>query len=85
MRIETDFAESALDMALKGGAESAEIFIRSRAGVSAESKGGAPESVKSSEDLAYAIRVFAGGGTGLSYSTRKEDAAEVVRAAIERS
>ncbi len=70
-------------MALKGGAESAEIFIRSRAGVSAESKGGAPESVKSSEDLAYAIRVFAGGGTGLSYSTRKEDAAEVVRAAIE--
>ena len=83
MRIETDFAESALEMALKGGAESADIFIKSRTGVSAESKGGEPESIKSSEDLAYAIRVFASGGTGLSYSTRKEDAAEVVRAALE--
>ncbi|MDA8168402.1 MAG: TldD/PmbA family protein [Nitrospiraceae bacterium] len=82
MRIDTEFASLALKEAIGLGAEKAEIFIRVRKGVSAESKGGALEAVKTSRDFGYSVRVIKGSRSGFSYSTRQEDFRDVARDAI---
>ncbi len=76
-------------MALAGGADEAEAYISSKRGVTAESKDGAPESVKTSRDVGCALRVIKGKKDkkgkklGFSYSSGMEDAGSVVRASLE--
>jgi PmbA protein len=57
--------------------------MRAKRGVSAEVKDGAPESVKTARDFGFALRVIKEGRVGFSYGTRREDAAETVKSAVE--
>ncbi|MDA8090541.1 MAG: TldD/PmbA family protein [Nitrospiraceae bacterium] len=83
---ETEFlARRLVEMAIEGGADAAEAYINSKTGVSAESKDGAPESVKTSRDKGCALRVIKGGKLGFSYSNDMENITAVVQAALEAS
>ncbi len=76
-------ARRLVEMALEGGADAAEAYMSSKSGVSAESKDGAPESVKTSRDAGFALRVIKGKKPGFSYSSGMTDLEHVVRAALE--
>ena len=77
-------ARRLVEMAIEGGADAAEAYISSKKGVSAESKDGAPESVKTSQDVGCALRVIKGMKPGFSYSTgMMEDLSRIVRASLE--
>ena len=83
VKTDIDLARRIIDMAVSGGADSAEVYMRAKRGVSAESRDGGPESVKTSRDWGYALRVIKGRRAGFSYSTSKEDAARTARAALD--
>ena len=83
VKTDVDLARRIIDMAVSGGADSAEVYMKARRGVSAESRDSGPESVKTSRDWGFAIRVIKDRRAGFSYSTSKEDAGRAVRAALE--
>ena len=76
-------ARQLVEMAIAGGADEAEAYMSSKRGVTAESKDGAPESVKTSRDVGCALRVIKGKKLGFSYSTGMEGLDRVVRSCLE--
>ncbi len=83
MKIDKELARKMTERALEGGAREAEVFMRFRKGVSAESRDLALESAKTSADFGFAVRVIAGRKLGFSYSTDPEYAFRTVDAALE--
>ncbi|MDA8326040.1 MAG: TldD/PmbA family protein [Nitrospiraceae bacterium] len=80
--MDRQLARRMIDMAVSGGADGAEVYISSKKGVTAESRAGELESVKTSRDWGYALRVIKGRRTGFSYSTAEQDAGRVVSSAL---
>ncbi len=78
-------ARRLVGMAVDGGADAAEAYMSLKRGVSAESKDGAPESVKTSMDIGCALRVIKGKKLGFSYSTGMEGLERIVKAALDAS
>ena len=83
VRTDIDLARRIMDMAVSGGADAAEVYMRAKRGVAAESRDSGPESVKTSRDWGFALRVIKDRRAGFSYSTSEEDADRAVRAALE--
>ncbi|MDA8387435.1 MAG: TldD/PmbA family protein [Nitrospiraceae bacterium] len=82
-KTEERLARLIIDMAVSGGADSAEVYMRAKRGVSAESRSAEPESVKTSLDWGYALRVIKDRRAGFSYSTSREDFGRTVQAALD--
>ncbi len=85
MRTDQDLAERIIGLALKGGARGAEVFQRASQLLSAEVKSGKISAVETAASMGYGVRLIRDGRPGFSYSTRREDAEEVVRSALETS
>jgi PmbA protein len=83
MRIEREFAAGLLEAALRKGADSAEVYLKLSKGLSVDAKGQEVESVESSVDFGYALRVIKDQKLGFSFSTVIDDAKGVVERAIE--
>ncbi len=81
-QLDAELARRLIDMALSGGAESAEVHMSSKRGLTAESRAGELESMKTARDWGYALRVIKGRRAGLSYSTSREDFSRVVSSAL---
>lgn len=85
MRIERGFASDLLDRARKEGADLAEVYLKSTRKLSVEVRGQKTDTVKSSVDFGYSLRVIKDGRLGFSYSTQQEDADTVAENAVESS
>jgi PmbA protein len=83
MKTDAGFAEDVVAVAVRSGADEAEVFVRSSKGLSVEIKDQSVESLKSSSSFGYSLRVISGGRLGFSYSTDPIAARTVVREAIE--
>jgi len=85
MRIEEDFAGRLLGGALKGGADFAEVYVKSARNLSVEVKGRVMDALESSTDFGYSLRVIRDKRLGFSFSTDMRDANTVIENALEAS
>lgn len=83
MRTDSGLSEKIITLALKEGAEQAEVFQRVSRMLSAEVKSGEVAAVESAVSIGYGVRVIRDGRPGFYYSTQKEEAESAVRAALE--
>lgn len=83
MRIEPGFAEEALRLARKSGADQAEIYIRRSREITAESKGGRTDALESSTGFGYGVRVIKSGRLGFSFSNDPAFLESTVKSSIE--
>lgn len=74
-----------IERAIKMGADKAEAFIRKGKRLSVEVKGQKVDSIESSIESGFSVRVIKDGRLGFSYSTDPDKAEEVVDRAIEAS
>lgn len=82
LALEEKLARQIIDMAMSGGADSAEVYMRTSKGFTAESKAGQLESMKTSRDWGFALRLIKERKSGFSYSTSRDDISRVVAAAL---
>ncbi len=85
MRIEEDFAGRLLRGALMGGADSAEVYVKSGRNLSVEVKGRVMDAFESSTGFGYSLRVIKDQRLGFSFSTDMQDADRVIENALEAS
>ncbi|MEK7332809.1 MAG: DNA gyrase modulator, partial [Nitrospirota bacterium] len=64
-----EFASRIVELALKKGADQAEVYIKSSKNLSLEVKNLAVDAIESSLAFGYALRVIKDGRLGFSYST----------------
>ena len=69
-------------MALRSGAEEAEVFVRARRSIAVEVKEQSVDSLKTERSLGYSVRVIRNGRLGFSYSTDPSDIGSVVESAL---
>ena len=83
MRIEPGFAEEAIRLARKLGADLAEIYVRRSKEITAESKGAKTDAFESSTGFGYGVRVIRSRRLGFSYSNDPSLLESTVRSAID--
>ena len=83
MRTDPAFAEKIIEMALRKGAQSAEVFQRASSMLSAEVKSQQVSAVESAVSMGFGIRVIADGSPGFYYSTQMGSEEQAVDAALE--
>ncbi|MGD2080244.1 MAG: TldD/PmbA family protein [Nitrospirota bacterium] len=83
MRTDRELAEKILELALRGGAEDAEVFQRASRSLSAEVRSGEVSAVERAVGMGYGIRLKRAGRPGFYYATQREGAESAVRAALE--
>lgn len=83
MKIDTGFAEDVVSKALRGGADQAEVFIKTSRNLSVEIKDQSVDSLKSSLSFGYSLRVIRAGRLGFSYSTSMDDHDSVIKSALD--
>lgn len=85
MRIDAGFAEDLIKKARRRGADLAEVYIKSAAGLSVEVKEQVVDSLTSSRSAGYSLRVVKGGRLGFSFATDTGSADRVVDDAVTAS
>ncbi len=83
MKIDLGFGEEVVSKAIRGGADQAEVFMKSSKSLSVEVKDQTVDSLKSSVSLGYSLRVIKDGRLGFSYATSAGDRDSVVTRAID--
>jgi PmbA protein len=83
MKIEREFAQELMRLALDRGADEAETFIGSSKNLSIEIKDQQIDALESSLTVGYSLRVIKDKKLGFSYSTDKEAAVSVAEKAVE--
>lgn len=83
MKTEREFAEGLLNIALKKGADEAEVYIKSSKGLSIEVKNQDIDALESSLSFGYSLRVIKDKRPGFSYSTDRGNIGSVVDNAVE--
>jgi PmbA protein len=83
MKTDRDLPDKIIDIALKNGAEQAEVFQRTSRKLSAEVKSGEVAAVESAVSVGYGIRVIVDGRPGFYYSTHGDEAKKAVLAALD--
>ncbi len=78
-----EFASDLMGIALRNGAEQAEVYIKSSRNLSLEVKNQELDAVESSLSFGYSLRVIRDGKLGFSYSTSPEESESVIRNAID--
>lgn len=78
-----EFASDLMGIALRNGAEQAEVYIKSSKNLSLEVKNQELDAVESSLSFGYSLRVIRNGKLGFSYSTSPDESESVIRNAIE--
>lgn len=74
-----------LEGARRGGADFAEVYLRSSRNLSVEVKGQRADAVELSSDFGYSLRVIRNSRLGFSYSTDIKEADTVISNAVEAS
>ncbi len=85
MKIDRDLGIRLIERALKKGADSAEVYIRTGKSLSIEVKGQKVEAIESSINSGFSIRIIRDGRLGFAFSSDPEGSDEVVDKAIEAS
>ncbi len=80
---EKEFAESAMHLALKRGADEVEVYIRSSRNLAVEIKDQKINALESSHSFGYSLRVLKNRRLGFSYSTDRFEIDSVVDKAVE--
>ncbi|MEJ2313389.1 MAG: TldD/PmbA family protein [Nitrospirota bacterium] len=83
MRTDRELAERILELALRGGAEDAEVFQRASRMLSAEVRSGEVSAVERAVGMGYGVRLKKDGRPGFYYATQEEGAESAVQAALE--
>jgi PmbA protein len=83
MKTDRDFSEKLLDLAMKSGADMAEVYQGASRTLSVDAKGGEVESIKRTVGFGYGLRVIKDQRLGFSYSTDKSEFDRVVAGALE--
>jgi PmbA protein len=81
--LDNRFAEELLDIALKNGADEAEVYIGASKSLSVEVKDLKVENLERSDSFGYSVRVFRDHRLGFSYSTDPSRIHDVAMQAIE--
>lgn len=85
MKIKRDFALRLLDEAKRGGADYAEVYIKTSRNLTVEVKNQKVDALESSVDFGYSIRVIRDLRLGFSFSTDIRESGSVVGNALEAS
>ncbi|HXX81820.1 MAG TPA: TldD/PmbA family protein, partial [Thermodesulfovibrionales bacterium] len=85
MRSDREFALRLLEGAKRGGADLAEVYLKSSRSLSAEVRGQKTDALESSTAFGYSLRVIKDGRLGFSFARAKEDADSVIARALEAS
>ena len=85
MRTDREFASRLLEGAKRGGADLAEVYVRSSRSLSVEVREQKVDALESSTDYGYSLRVIRDKRLGFSFARTKEDADSVIARAIEAS
>jgi PmbA protein len=83
MRTDRVFSEHLLDMVLSRGASRAEVYQKASRTLAVDVKDRGVESVESSLEFGYAVRVLRNQKLGFSYSSDKAEAEKVVDSALD--
>ncbi|GAB4389737.1 MAG: TldD/PmbA family protein [Thermodesulfovibrionales bacterium] len=83
MRTDPEFGQRLLDLAMRGGADLAEVFQKASRLLTVEAKGGEVEAVETAVTFGYGLRVIRDGRLGFSYSNEKGEMERVAQAALE--
>ena len=83
MKTDMEFAARIVELALKKGADQAEVYIKSSKNLSLEVKNLAVDAIESSLAFGYSLRVIKDGRLGFSYSTSADEIESVVKNATE--
>lgn len=83
MKIREEFANRIIESAIESGAEKAEVYIVKARSISVEAKNQEIDSLDTSSDFGYSLRVIRDGRPGFSYSTSESDWKVVVEDAID--
>ncbi len=78
-----EFASDLVGIALRNGAEQAEVYIKSSKNLCLEVKNQELDAVESSLSFGYSLRVIRNGKLGFSYSTSADESESVIKNAIE--
>lgn len=85
MRIDREFASRLLEGAKRGGADLAEVYLKSSRSLSVEVREQKTDALESSTDFGYSLRVIRDRRLGFSFATAKGDADSVIARALEAS
>ncbi len=85
MKIDREFAGRLLELAIKKGADLAEVYVKSYRSLLIEVKDQTVEAMESSISFGYSVRVIRDSRLGFSYSTDPEELAVVVDNALQAS
>jgi PmbA protein len=77
------FADDIVALALREGADEAEVFVRSYRSLSVEVRNGAVDTLESAASIGYGVRVFKDHRIGFSYATDPALMAATTRQAVE--
>jgi PmbA protein len=83
MKTDRGLPDKIIGIALKNGAEQAEVFQRASRNLLAEVKSGEVAAVESAVSMGYGVRVIANGRPGFYYSTHEKEAEKAVLAALD--
>ena len=83
--VDMSFAEKLLDLALREGADQAEVYVRASGHLGIEVIDQRIDMLERSDSIGYSVRVFKGGRLGFSYSNDPSDILTVARDAVEAS
>lgn len=83
LRPTVEFASEMIELALKKGADQAEVYIKSSGNLSLEVKNQAVDATESSLSFGYSLRVILDKRLGFSYSTSADEMESVVKNATE--
>jgi PmbA protein len=83
--LDTSLAETLLDLALKEGADEAEVYLRTSKNLSIEVNSQQIDTLEKSDSTGYSVRVFKDKRLGFSYSTDPAEIRKVARQAVEAS
>lgn len=85
MKINRDFALRLVDEAMRGGADYAEVYLKTSKNLTAEVKNQKVDAIESSVGFGYSIRVIRDMRLGFSFSTDIKESGSVVESALEAS
>ncbi|MBI4691514.1 MAG: TldD/PmbA family protein [Nitrospirae bacterium] len=83
MKVDREFASRLIELALRKGAEEAEVYVKSARNLSMEVKNQEVDAIESSLSFGYSLRVIRDKRPGFSYSTSTDEIGLVVERAIE--
>ena len=85
MKIDREFVSRLLEGAKRGGADLAEVYLKSSRSLSVEVREQKTDALESSTAFGYSLRVIRDKRLGFSFARAKEDADSVITRAIEAS